>query len=98
MLTKPKPAPGGIRHAAAIARALADGSIISVWSVTSALAYAGLVFAGFSAAGLQLGISAVLLGLVTVTILGTLGNARPGIAFAAFGSVAVLHAAAVQAA
>lgn len=97
MLTKPKPAPGGIRRAAAIARGLADGGIISVWSVTSALAYAGLVFAGFSAAGLQLGISGGLLGLATVTILGTLGSASPGIAFAAFGSVAVLHAAAVEA-
>jgi SulP family sulfate permease len=93
----PNPDPGATRRVAAFGSGLAAGSIVSVWSIASALAYAGLLFAGFSAAGLQLGISAVLLGLLAVTILGSLGSASPGIAFAAFGSAAVLHATAVQA-
>lgn len=99
MLSGPKPnvSPGLQWGAAAFGSGLAAGSMVSVWSIASALAYAGLLFAGFSAAGLQLGISAVLLGLLMVTILGALGNASPGIAFAAFGSAAVLHATAVQA-
>lgn len=90
--------PGGItKRAGAVASGLVGGGIVSAWSISSALAYAGLVFAGFSATGLQFGISAVLLGLLAVTILGVVGSARPGIAFAAFGSTAVLHATAVHA-
>ena len=97
MLGGPESNPGRTGRAAAFGQGLAGGSIVSVWSVTSALAYAGLLYAGFSAAGLQFGISAALLGLLTVTILGAFGSTSTGIAFAAFGSAAVLHAAAVQA-
>jgi len=97
MLGGPESNPGRTGRAAAFGQGLAGGSIVSVWSVTSALAYAGLLYAGFSAAGLQFGISAALLGLLTVTVLGAFGSTSTGIAFAAFGSAAVLHAAAVQA-
>ncbi|WP_246514556.1 SLC26A/SulP transporter family protein [Neoroseomonas soli] len=84
-------------RAAALGRGLAGGGLVSIWSVTNALAYAGLLFAGLSAAGLQVGVSSVLLGLMVVSFLATFGSAGTGIAFSAFGSAAILHAAAVQA-
>jgi SulP family sulfate permease len=93
----PNPAAGGLANAAALGRGLAAGGIVSIWSVTNALAYAGLLFAGLSAAGLQVGISSILLGLMTVSFLVTLGQTGTGIAYSAFGSAAILHAAAVQA-
>jgi SulP family sulfate permease len=93
----PNPAAGGLAHAAALGRGLAAGGIVSIWSVTNALAYAGLLFAGLSAAGLQVGISSILLGLMTVSFLVTLGQTGTGIAYSAFGSAAILHAAAVRA-
>lgn len=97
MPATPNPTLGGIARAAALGRGLAAGGIVSIWSVTNALAYAGLLFAGLSAAGLQVGISSILLGLMTVSFLVTLGKSSIGIAYSAFGSTAILHAAAVQA-
>lgn len=97
MLGRPDAEPEGTARAAAVGKGIAGALIVSVWSVTSAIAYAGLLYAGFSTAGLQLGISGALLGVLTVTLVGALASARSGIAFAALGSAAVLHAAAVQA-
>lgn len=94
----PTSAPEGMARAAALGRGLAAGGLVSIWSVTNALAYAGLLFAGLSAAGLQLGVSSVLLGLVAVSFLATLASPGAGLAFSAFGSAAILHAAAVHAA
>lgn len=93
----PRPVVGGLARAASLGRGLAGGGLVSIWSVTNALAYAGLLFAGHSAAGLQVGVSSVLLGLMAVSFLATFGSRGTGIAYSAFGSAAILHAAAVQA-
>lgn len=92
----PKPAMGGMARAAAIGRGLAGGTLVSIWSVTNALAFAGLLFAGLSSAGLQVGVSAILMGLMAASFIATFASPAPGIVYSAFGSAAILHAAAVH--
>ena len=76
---------------------IAAGTSLALWSVSSTIAYAGMVSPSAAAEVSLLFISSLLLGLVFASAVIGLGGMQGGTAVACFGATAIVHAAALGA-
>ena len=83
----------GSRHPARLLRSLAAGSVAAVWTTSSMVAFAGLIFAGTLAPILPLGITALLVSYAVVAAIVALGSELPGMAGAPSSPTVPLYAA-----